>query len=399
MRKEFESQINNTQLLSAVKNYLNSDKSFFLNEKYLVIPGLCDVHVHFREPGFCYKETIESGSNSASAGGFTTVFTMPNLNPAPDSVENIKIQLESIKKTASINVLPYATITVGEKGEILSDMENLSEFAIAFSDDGRGVQSDQLMEQAMLKAKSLNKVIVAHCEVNSLLNGGYIHDGEYAKTHGHKGICSESEYLQVKRDLELVEKTDVQYHVCHISTKESVDLIRKAKKRGLNVTCETAPHYLAFSDKDLKESGDFKMNPPIRSIEDKIALIEGVLDGTIDVIATDHAPHSLEEKSKGLEKSVFGVVGLETSFAVMYTYFVRTGLMSIEKLIQIMSTNPRKIFSVNNDAGFSVFDISTEFTVNPEKFLSKGRSTPFSGIKLYGKCVLTVLNDKIIYQN
>ena len=398
MRKDFETQINNTQILSAVKGYLNSDKSFFLNEKYLVMPGLCDVHVHFREPGFCYKETIKSGSMSASAGGFTTVFTMPNLNPTPDSVENIKIQLDAIEKSAVVNVLPYATITVGEKGELLSDMENLSKFAIAFSDDGRGVQNDDLMKQAMLKAKSLNKPIVAHCEVNSLLKGGYIHDGEYAKLHGHKGICSESEYLQIQRDLELVKETGVQYHVCHISTAESVDLIRKAKKQGLKVTCETAPHYLVFTDNDLKESGDFKMNPPIRSEKDKKALIEGVLDGTIDVIATDHAPHSLEEKSKGLDGSVFGVVGLETSFAVMYTHFVKTGLITIEKLIEIMSTNPRNIFSVKNDVGFTVFDISKEFTVKPEEFLSKGRSTPFNGCKLYGKCILTVLNDKIIYQ-
>ena len=398
MRKEFMKQINNTQVLSAVKGYLMGDKSFFLNDKYLVLPGLCDVHVHFREPGFCYKETIESGCLSASAGGFTSVFTMPNLNPTPDSVENIKIQLEAIDKTAIINVLPYATITVGEKGETLSDMENLSKFAIAFSDDGRGVQNDELMKRAMLKAKSLDKPIVAHCEVNSLLNGGYIHDGEYAKLHGHKGICSQSEYLQIQRDLKLVQETGVQYHVCHISTRESVDLIRNAKKQGLKVTCETAPHYLVFTDNDLKESGDFKMNPPIRSEKDKNALIEGVLDGTIDVIATDHAPHSIEEKSKGLDGSVFGVVGLETSFAVMYTHFVKTGLMNIEKLIEIMSTNPRNIFSVKNDVGFTVFDISKEFTVNPEEFLSKGRSTPFNGCKLYGKCVLTVVNDKIIYQ-
>lgn len=398
MRKEFMEQINNTQVLSAVKGYLMGDKSFFLNDKYLVLPGLCDVHVHFREPGFCYKETIESGCLSASAGGFTSVFTMPNLNPTPDSVENIKIQLEAIDKTAIINVLPYATITVGEKGETLSDMENLSKFAIAFSDDGRGVQNDELMKRAMLKAKSLDKPIVAHCEVNSLLNGGYIHDGEYAKLHGHKGICSQSEYLQIQRDLKLVQETGVQYHVCHISTRESVDLIRNAKKQGLKVTCETAPHYLVFTDNDLKESGDFKMNPPIRSEKDKNALIEGVLDGTIDVIATDHAPHSIEEKSKGLDGSVFGVVGLETSFAVMYTHFVKTGLMNIEKLIEIMSTNPRNIFSVKNDVGFTVFDISKEFTVNPEEFLSKGRSTPFNGCKLYGKCVLTVVNDKIIYQ-
>lgn len=398
MRKEFLNQIKNTQLLSAIDGYITGDKSFFLNEKYLVLPGLCDVHVHFREPGFCYKETIKSGCDSASAGGFTTVLTMPNLNPTPDSVENINVQLNAIKNTATINVLPYATITVGEKGERLSDMENLAKMSVAFSDDGRGVQSDDLMKQAMLNAKRLNKLIVAHCEVNSLLNGGYIHDGEYAKTHGHKGICSQSEYQQIERDLQLVKQTGVKYHVCHISTKESVELIRKAKKQGLNVTCETAPHYLVFTDSDLKESGDFKMNPPIRSLEDKNALIQGVLDGTIDVIATDHAPHSQEEKSKGLRGSVFGVVGLETSFAVMYTHFVKTGLISIEKLVEIMSTNPRKIFSINNDVGFTVFDISKEYTVNPDEFLTKGRSTPFNGHKLYGKCVLTVLNDEIIYQ-
>lgn len=399
MRDFLKTTIKDTQLLSAVLEYLSSKgKSFVLNNKYLVLPGLCDVHVHFREPGFCYKETIETGSACASAGGYTCVLTMPNLNPAPDCLLNLSVQLEAIKKSAKIHVIPYGTITVGEKGEKLSDMEKISNYVCAFSDDGRGVQNEELMYEAMLKAKELGKIIVAHCEVNSLLNGGYIHDGEYAKRNGHKGICSESEFLQIKRDLELVKKTGVKYHVCHISTKESVEIIRQAKKEGLDVTCETAPHYLVLSDSDLQESGNFKMNPPIRAEEDRLALIEGILDGTIDMIATDHAPHSIEEKSKGLKDSVFGVVGLETAFSVIYTDFVKTGIISLEKLVEIMCYNPRRRFSLNIPEGFTVFEIENEFAINPETFLSKGKSTPFNEKKVYGKCVLTVLNDKIVYQ-
>ncbi len=363
-----------------------------------VIPGFCDVHVHFREPGFFYKESIETGSKASARGGYTAVCTMPNLNPVPDSVENISIQTDIVKNTSCIHVYPYGSITVGQKGEELSDMDGMKDIAIAFSDDGRGVQSDEMMEKAMLKAKSLGKMIVAHCEVNALLKGGYIHDGEYAKAHGHKGICSASEYEQIARDLELVKKTGCAYHVCHISTKESVELIRKAKKEGLNVSCETAPHYLVMDDSDLQEDGKFKMNPPLRSKEDKLALIEGIKDGTIEMIATDHAPHSKEEKSKGLSNSAFGIVGIETAFAVCYTGLVKTGIITLEKLIDLLAINPRKRFNIPLGKDFSVWDLNEEFTVNPEEFLSKGRATPFEGQKLFGVNLLTVCDGKVVYK-
>ena len=363
-----------------------------------VIPGFCDVHVHFREPGFFYKESIETGSKASARGGYTAVCTMPNLNPVPDSVENISIQTDIVKNTSCIHVYPYGSITVGQKGEELSDMDGMKDIAIAFSDDGRGVQSDEMMEKAMLKAKSLGKMIVAHCEVNALLKGGYIHDGEYAKAHGHKGICSASEYEQIARDLELVKKTGCAYHVCHISTKESVELIRRAKKEGLNVSCETAPHYLVMDDSDLQEDGKFKMNPPLRSKEDKLALIEGIKDGTIEMIATDHAPHSKEEKSKGLSNSAFGIVGIETAFAVCYTGLVKTGIITLEKLIDLLAINPRKRFNIPLGKDFSVWDLNEEFTVNPEEFLSKGRATPFEGQKLFGVNLLTVCDGKVVYK-
>lgn len=361
-------------------------------------PGFTDVHVHLREPGFSYKETIKTGTSACARGGYTAVCSMPNLNPTPDSVENIGIQLDIIKKDAVIDVFPYACITVRQMGEQLTDISELSKYAIAFSDDGRGVQDEDMMRQAMLEAKKCGKMIVAHCEVNSLLNGGYIHDGEYAKAHGHRGISSASEYEQIARDLKLAEETGCKYHVCHISTKESVDLIRQAKARGVDVTCETGPHYLVFSDEDLQEDGRFKMNPPIRSKEDREALIEGICDGTIDMIATDHAPHSYEEKSKGLEKSLMGVVGIETAFPVMYTHFVKTGIITLEKLVELMSINPGKRFGIKND-GFCVFDLEKEYEINPDDFLSMGKSTPFSGLKVNGECKLTVLNGKTVYKD
>lgn len=370
----------------------------FNNSEYAVFPGFCDVHVHFREPGFCYKEDIKSGSLSAARGGYTSVCTMPNLSPVPDSKENLKIQLDAIEKNAVINVYPYAAITVGEKGEELSDMEGLSENAIAFSDDGKGVQSDDMMREAMLKAKKLGKIIAAHCEVNDLLEGGYIHKGEYAEKHGHRGICSESEWKQIERDLQLVRETGCAYHVCHISAKESVELIRQAKKEGLDVTCETGPHYLVMSDKDLKEEGRFKMNPPLRDETDRLALIEGIKDGTIDMIATDHAPHSEEEKSRGLEKSAFGIVGLETAFPVMYTHLVKTGVITLERLIELMSENPHKRFKIKPD-GYTVWKLTEEFTVNPEDFLSKGKATPFTDERLTGVCMLTVSGNKTVYKH
>ncbi len=363
----------------------------------IVIPAFCDVHVHLREPGFFYKETIKSGTAAAAKGGYTDVFSMPNLNPVPDSVENIKQQLDIIKKDACIRVHPYAAITVGQKGEELADFEGLAPLCIAFSDDGRGVQSRELMKQAMLKAKALGKMIVAHCEDNALLFGGYIHDGEYAKAHGHKGICSESEWGPIKRDIELLKETGCSYHVCHVSTKESVELIRKAKAEGLDITCETGPHYLVLDDGDLQEDGRFKMNPPLRSKEDRLALIEGIKDGTIDMIATDHAPHSAEEKGKGLEKSLMGVVGLETAFAVMYTEFVKTGIITLERLVELMSVNPRKRFGLPETEDVCIFDVNREYEIDPESFVSMGRSTPFKGRKVYGECLLTVCDGKIVY--
>ena len=362
-----------------------------------IFPGFCDVHVHFREPGFSYKETIATGSAAAARGGYTAVCTMPNLNPTPDNPENLKIQTDIIKKDARIAVFPYGTITKGQAGEELSDMDGMKDDVIGFSDDGKGVQTDELMLKAMKKAHSLGKMIVAHCEDNSLLRGGYIHDGEYAKEHGHRGICSESEFGQIARDLELVKKVGCKYHVCHVSAKESVEVIRKAKANGIDVTCETAPHYLTMTDLDIMEHGRFKMNPPIRSKEDRDALIEGIKDGTVDMIATDHAPHSAEEKSKGLEKSNMGVVGIETSFAVMYTYLVKPGIITLEELVEIMSVKPRERFEIESDVGFTVFDLGEEYKINPDEFLSMGKSTPFDGAQVFGKCLVTVYDGKIAY--
>jgi dihydroorotase len=356
------------------------------------------VHVHFREPGFSYKETIKSGSMASAKGGYTSVCTMPNLNPVPDSPEHLKEQTDIIERDAVIEVLPYAAITIGEKGEELVDMESLAEKVIAFSDDGRGVQSEEMMREAMLRAKALGKMIVAHCEVNELLRGGYIHDGDYAKEHGHRGICSESEWKQIERDLRLAKETGCAYHVCHISTKESVAIIREAKARGIDVTCETAPHYLTMDDSMLQDHGRFKMNPPIRSAADREALVEGLLDGTIDMIATDHAPHSAEEKSLGLRGSRMGVVGLETAFSVLYTDLVRTGILTLEKLIEVMSINPRRRFGLPiNDEDICVFDLNAKYVVNPEEFASKGRSTPFEGRELYGVCRMTTVDGQIVY--
>ena len=369
------------------------------SNEYAVFPGFCDVHVHFREPGFSYKETITSGSRASARGGYTAVCTMPNLNPVPDSVDNLKIQLKMIEDQACIHVYPYGAITVGEKGEVLADLEGMAPNVIGFSDDGRGVQSDDMMRQAMTRAKALGKMIVAHCEVNELLRGGYIHDGEYARIHGHRGICSESEWVQIERDLKLVEEIGCKYHVCHISTKESVDVIRKAKARGVDVTCETGPHYLVLTDMDLQEDGRFKMNPPLRSEEDRMALVEGIVDGTIDMIATDHAPHSAEEKGRGLEKSAFGIVGIETAFQTMYTHMVKPGIISLEKLIDLMAIAPRKRFDIPMGDDYTVWDLNALETVDPEQFLSMGKATPFAGHKLYGKCLLTVCDGKIVYQS
>ena len=372
--------------------------SGFDSSEYVIFPGFCDVHVHFREPGFSYKETIATGSRAAARGGYTAVCTMPNLNPVPDSVEHLEVQRRLIGETACIHVYPYGAITVGEKGEVLADLAGMAPFVPGFSDDGRGVQSEERMRAAMLAAKALGKPIVAHCEDNTLLHGGYIHDGAYAKAHGHRGICSESEWGQIKRDLELVRQTGCSYHVCHISTKESVDLIRKAKAQGLDVTCETGPHYLVMDDTMLQEDGRFKMNPPLRSPEDREALVQGILDGTIDMIATDHAPHSAEEKSRGLEKSAFGVVGIETAFPILYTYLVKPGILSMERLVQLLCDNPRKRFHLPLGCDYSIWDLEAEETVNPETFLSMGKATPFAGWKVSGKCMATVCGGEIVYR-
>jgi len=366
--------------------------------EYAVFPGFCDVHVHFREPGFSYKETVGTGCAASARGGYTAVCTMPNLNPVPDSVAHLQEQLTLIDQQATIHVYPYGAITVGEKGEVLADLEGMAPNCIAFSDDGRGVQDDDMMRTAMRRAKALGKMIVAHCEVNSLLKGGYIHDGDYARAHGHKGICSASEYEQIARDLRLVEEIGCAYHVCHISTKESVELIRQAKAKGLDVTCETGPHYLTMDDSFLQEDGRFKMNPPLRDKSDREALVTGIVDGTIDMIATDHAPHSTEEKSKGLAGSAFGVVGIETAFPVLYTHLVKTGVITLEKLIDLMSNNPRKRFGLPANGDYTVWNLSKEFAVDPEEFLSKGKATPFTGWKLQGQCLLTVCDGKAVYR-
>lgn len=372
--------------------------SVYNSSQYMIFPGFCDVHVHLRQPGFSYKETIKSGTQASAHGGYTTVFSMPNLKPVPDSAEHLKEQLDIIKKDAVINVLPYGAITVGQNGEELSDMEGMAKDVIAFSDDGRGVQSEEMMKEAMLRAKALGKIIVAHCEDNSLLHGGYIHDGVYASKHSYRGICSESEWKPIKRDLELCRQTGCAYHVCHISCKESVELIRQAKAQGIDVTCETGPHYLILTDEDLKEDGRFKMNPPLRSKEDRQALIEGVLDGTIDMIATDHAPHSQEEKSRGLEKSAFGIVGIETAFQLLYTHLVKKNIISLERLVELLAVNPRKRFGLEYDNSFTVWDLDKKTVINPSDFLSMGKATPFEGEEVFGECELTVCNGKTAYK-
>ncbi len=372
-----------------------------LSDSYTVFPGFVDVHVHLREPGYFYKETVKSGTAAAARGGYVGVCSMPNLSPVPDSLENLRQQLDIIEKDAAVGVYPYGSITKSEAGIDLSDMEAMAPFVAGYSDDGKGVQSRELMKKAMLTAKALGKIIVAHCEDNSLLRGGYIHDGEYARKNGHKGICSESEWGPIARDIELLKETGASYHVCHISTKESVEIIRKAKLGGVDITCETAPHYLVMNDGSLKDEGRFKMNPPIRSEEDRLALVEGIKDGTIDMIATDHAPHSAEEKGKGLKESLMGIVGLETAFPILYTELVKTGVITLKRLTELLADSPRKRFPMvtpeNDEESFSVWALDESYKINPDEFLSKGRSTPFEGKEVYGKCLLTVYNGKIVY--
>ncbi len=370
--------------------------------KYIVVPSFVDVHVHFREPGFFYKETIMTGTKAAAHGGYATVMTMPNLDPVPDSVEHLDMEIDLIDEFAEINVIPYGAITIGEKGKEIADLEGMAPDVCAFSDDGVGLNDPELMKEAMMRAKALGKLIVAHCEDMDLRAGGYIHDGEYARIHGHKGICSESEWKPIERDLKLAEETGAGYHVCHISARESVEVIREAKARGVDATCETAPHYLVLNDMDLQEDGRFKMNPPIRSEEDRQALIEGIKDGTIDVIATDHAPHAAEEKAKGLKESAMGIVGLETAFPVLYTELVMKDVISLDKLIELMAVNPRKRFGLGPaecTKDFAVWELDTEYEIDPETFLTKGRATPFRGRRVYGRCVLNVVNDRTVWKD
>ena len=370
-----------------------------------IVPGLVDVHVHLREPGFSYKETMATGTAAAARGGYTAVCAMPNLNPVPDCAEHLAAELEAIRRGASVAVYPYGALTVGERGEEMADIAALAGSVAAFSDDGRGVQSADMMRECMRAVAGTGKILAAHCEVNALLNGGYIHDGEYARAHGHRGICSESEWREVERDLSLAAETGCAFHVCHVSTKESVELIRQAKRRGVDVTVETAPHYLLLTDADLQEDGRFKMNPPLRGEADRAALIEALLDGTIDMIATDHAPHSAEEKSRGLEKSAMGVVGLECAFAVLYTGLVETGVLTLERLTELMSCAPARRFKLpggeikaGSPANLAVFDTDTEYTIDPAEFASMGRATPFEGWRVKGKCLMTVCAGRTVWK-
>ena len=370
-----------------------------------VLPGLVDLHVHLREPGFTYKETVASGTAAAAAGGDTTVCPMPNLNPVPDSMEHLQLQLNAIARDAIIRVLPFGAITVGEKGQALADITGIAPHCVGFSDDGKGVQSEDMMREAMTLVKASGSFISAHCEDESLLEGGAIHKGEYAALHGMRGISSASEYVPIERDIKLAAETGVQYHICHISAKESIEAVRRGKAAGVRVTCEVTPHHIALTDMDITEDdGRFKMNPPLRGREDREAIWAGLQDGTIDCIATDHAPHSAEEKGRGLEKSAFGTVGSETAFAVCYTHLVRTGVLTLEKLAHLMSSAPAAIIGRRAEiapgeaADIAVFDLTEKFTVDPDQFVSKGKSSPFTGSELYGTTVLTVCAGKIVYR-
>lgn len=374
------------------------DHPKYNQKQYTFLPGFIDVHVHFREPGFSYKETILSGSKAAAKGGYTLVATMPNLKPVSDTPEHLETQINLINKSNIISVVPYGAITLNEDGKEISPLEEVAHKVFAFSDDGKGVQSEKIMKEAMLRAKALDKVIVAHCEVSKLSKGGYIHDGEYCKKHHHIGISSASEYEEVKRDLKLVKETGCKFHVCHVSTKESVELIRKAKKQGLDVTCETAPHYLLLNDSMLKENGYFKINPPIRSVKDQEALIEGIKDGTIDMIATDHAPHSEDEKNQGLKNSLFGASGIEIAFPLLYTYLVKKKVITLDKLLELLVTNPAKRFGLQPIGDFSVWDLNKKDVIDNAKFLSKGKNTPFQGYNVYGVNYLTIHDEKVAYK-
>lgn len=391
--------------IEAIGESLTADETteVFDAEGCIVTYGLADVHVHLREPGYSVKETIATGTRAAARGGVTTVCSMPNLQPAPDAPETIAVQQQMIDEQSVIEVQPFATISKARERRELAEIETLRPLSVGYSDDGNGIQTEELMREAMQRIAAVDGIIAAHCEDDSLLHAGYIHDGEYARQHGHKGICSESEWGPIKRDVKLAEEEGCRYHVCHISTKESVEIIREAKRNCSHISCETAPHYLVLCDADLKEEGRFKMNPPLRAAEDRTALIEGIKDGTIEVIATDHAPHTAEEKSRGLKGSAMGIVGIETSFAICYTHLVRKGVITIEKLIALMSENPRRIFrlggalKVGERADIAVFDITKPYTIDTNEFLSMGKATPFEGEEVYGRCVLTLFNGEKVW--
>lgn len=400
--KTYPKAVNPQRFMADLSSRFSPSVLAFSNRNVILIPSFVDVHVHLREPGFFYKETIKTGTSAAAHSGYSHIFAMPNLNPVPDDLPHLQEELNLIARDAMIDVRPYGSITRNERGEVLSDMAAMAPYVCAFSDDGVGVADEAIMRQAMETAKALGKLIVAHCEDMTRRAGGYIHDGDYAKAHGHKGICSESEWEPIARDLRLAEETGCSYHVCHVSTKESVALIRQAKARGVDVTCETAPHYLLLSDQDLQEDGRFKMNPPLRSEEDRQALLAGLLDGTIDMIATDHAPHTAEEKAKGLAGSAMGVSGLEAAFPMLYTALIRTGLLSMEQLIQLMSTAPRRRFglpSAEAAMDYALWEVGEEYTLDPQHFLSKGKSTPFAGRQVFGRCLLNVAGGKVVWQS
>ena len=394
------SRFSNTDIDALISGFLRGDGvSVFTDGNFAVFPGFCDVHVHLREPGFSYKETIKTGTLAAAHGGYTDVCAMPNLSPVPDSVKSLEPELDAIKRDAVVRVHPYGSITKGELGNELSDMAELAPYVCALSDDGKGVASGDIMQSAMLTAKSAGKIIAAHCEDMSFVNGGYIRDCVYARANGHRTIQPESEYMQVERDLKLAEKTGVAYHICHISTKESVDLVRQAKKRGIDITCEIAPHYLVLTTDDLRDDGCFRMNPPLGTNDDRKALIDGIRDGTIDMIATDHAPHSAEEKSGGLAGSAFGIVGLETAFPVLYTELVMAGIIGLDRLCELMCVNPRKRFGIPfHKDDYTVFDLGSRYTIQSKEFISMGRSTPFEGRSVCGKCIKTVCGGKTVWQ-
>ena len=392
--------------IEAIGESLAADEQteLFDAEGCVVTYGLADVHVHLREPGYSAKETITTGTRACARGGVTTVCSMPNLQPAPDAPETIAIEQQMIDEQAVIEVLPFATISSKRAGRELADIEALRPLSVGYSDDGNGIQTEPLMREAMKRISAVDGIIAAHCEDDSLLHAGYIHDGEYAREHGHKGICSESEWGPIKRDVALAQEEGCRYHICHISTKESVAIIREAKQKCAHISCETAPHYLVLCDENLQEEGRFKMNPPLRAKEDKEALIEGIKDGTIEVIATDHAPHTAEEKSRGLKGSMMGIVGIETSFAICYTHLVRKGVITIEKLIALMSENPRRIFrlggamQVGERADIAVFDITKPYKIDSAEFLSMGKATPFEGEEVYGRCMLTLFGGEKVWE-